>query len=478
MVAGQEQDGLALPDRFEQLRSAGTGTMRSVIEPVEASLEAFDDRFSDLSAAGRGGFSIMLGSPGAGKSTFLDTIFFFRRELATEHLPSDLDVAEGLDALEPSAGPRLVVIDGREALGEVSRAAIEQAMHAINRFVRSPKGDKTLVVWPTNVAALADTLTDLAQQLGGRALLGDEPIHRFVGPSKDRFTAIAARTIAALNEGSSLVSLGISDLRAEELASDGGNKTIGDYLAAIRSEARRNTRRVRRLLKSEQFRMWVVVAAGNDVEGDVAALTRGGFADIDIDRLLSATDANVVTELKKHPDDLGLLGTVLDAKILYSDVFTNLAAARTYGSEKLHQKMKDLGMSTSRDNKARERIESSELGVILSGSGLGTRRRGKKPGNNTMQAFTTLATVAQNDDGLLNSAIGEALVAAGLVANFETERVLGTDLKFNSDLYLTPNIQGPIRLEIMWRKKTGRAEIANYALTKLWNYARAVKLIS
>jgi hypothetical protein len=31
---------------------------------------------------------------------------------------------------------------------------------------------------------------------------------------------------------------------------------------------------------------------------------------------------------------------------------------------------------------------------------------------------------------------------------------------------------------VMWRKSTGRAEIANYVLTKLYNYGRAIGLLS
>jgi hypothetical protein len=35
-----------------------------------------------------------------------------------------------------------------------------------------------------------------------------------------------------------------------------------------------------------------------------------------------------------------------------------------------------------------------------------------------------------------------------------------------------------VRLELMWRSKTGRAEIANYTLTKLYNYGRAIDFLS
>jgi len=230
------------------------------------------------------------------------------------------------------------------------------------------------------------------------------------------------------------------------------------------------------LLKTEQFRLWVVVIAGNDVEGDVAALTRGGFAYADIDRLVNSTGANIVQELKKQPDDLGILGTVLDVKILHLDVFAALAVARQYANDRLRELMRNEGLSVSKDRQADDRARNSELGLIVSGKSLGTRRRGKKAGGNTKTAFDGLARIARSDDGLLNRAIGKALVASGLVESYETERPLGTTLRFDSDLYVVRNGEA-IRIEVMWRSTTGRAEIANYVLTKLGNYAKAIGLI-
>ncbi len=66
---------------------------------------------------------------------------------------------------------------------------------------------------------------------------------------------------------------------------------------------------------------------------------------------------------------------------------------------------------------------------------------------------------------------------AGLIESFETERDLGTELTFKSDLFCV-RAGEPIRLEIMWRTKAGRAEIANYVLGKLGNYGRAIKLLT
>lgn len=471
-----DREDIYVPDRFEQLRNAGSGALRSLVVPVDSSLRVLEDRFRDMRAARRGGLMVLRGQPGAGKSTFLDTVGLFRSGVVTERIGQNEGIPSRLLFLGETNSPRIIVVEGREALLDVSQAALETSMHAINTFARSPLGRDTLVVWPTNTDDLAEALIALGQRLGGDALLGvGEPIHRFVGPNTELFVSIAERTVAALNQGASLAALGIADVRARELAKDGD--TIGTYLAILRRELLANGARVRSLMAVEQFRMWAIVIAGNDAEGDVAALTRGGSAYADIDRLMTSTGANIVEALKKEPDTLGILGTVLDAKVLNLDVFTALAISRQYADDSLRAKMRMAGMSVSRDNKAQERVKSSELGLVLRGSSLGTRRRGQKPGGSTKVAFEGLSKIARTDDGLLNRAIGEALVDAGLVSGFQTERPLGTRINYISDLYVTTAQSSPIRMEMMWRTETSRAEIANYVLGKLGNYAKAIGLL-
>lgn len=87
---------------------------------------------------------------------------------------------------------------------------------------------------------------------------------------------IAERTVAALNEGASLAALGISETLAHELVESA--TTVGDYLTLVRARLIENGARVKKLLAAEQPRMWAVVIAGTEPEGDVAALTRGGFS--------------------------------------------------------------------------------------------------------------------------------------------------------------------------------------------------------
>lgn len=482
-MASPQVAPLSVPDRFENLRSVGNGVLQGIVMPIDNLLEVIDDRFEDMRASGaagsRGKGSLMLlrGDSGAGKSTFLDTIGLFRVGAETIRIPSKEDISGALSHLGASKGPRIAVLEGREALRDVSDQELESALHEINAFTRTEQGAETLFVWPTNRDDLTERLAELGTDIGDSGLFGiDGPTVSFSGPPREQWVRIAERTVEALNQGAQLSALGITLEQADELAQEA--PTIGNYLAQIRRRLLQNTRRVKALQSSKQERVWVVVIAGNDPDNDVAALTRGRGSFADIERLMSATEANVVAELKEYPDQLGILGTVLDARIMHVDTLTAQAVARQYGSTNLHRIMRDSGGSTKPDAKASERFRSSELGIVASGGSLGVRRRGKKPGSSSQAAFSILASIAIKNDGLLNDAFATTLKNLGIAAEADTEVPLeGSGLKYHSDILAT--IGGdPVRIEIMWRKQTSRAEIANYTLTKLNNYGRAIGLLS
>src|SRR6185369_12450919 len=235
-----------------------------------------------------------------GKSTFLDTVGLFRGNVRTVHVPADEDIVTALRAVPATNEPRLLVLDGREAVGQVTSAELEAAMHAINGFVRSDRGRDTLVVWPTNTDNLTHAVVEIARTIGAEALFGaGEPFTEFTGPPRGEYVSIATKTLALLNEGASLNSLGISNQLAGELVDE--SSSVGHYLQLIAREAAKNGKHASGLIKHEPYSLWILVATGDDdfAEADVDSLTRHQFRQVDVERLLTATDANVVAELKR-----------------------------------------------------------------------------------------------------------------------------------------------------------------------------------
>lgn len=469
-----EGDDLFIPDRFDMLKRKADDKLQTIIVPVDDALQEIDLRRRGMRAAGRGGFLILRGDSGSGKSTFLHTLDLFRERHITLSIERSDEIGSFLKRLGPATCElRILVIEGREALRDTDLSELEAALHDINSFLRTERGEHTIIAWPCNADDLQSALIDTARRIGGDALLGTaEPYINFAGPPKNQYLDIGKRTVATLNQGASIHDLGVSEDNAQEFIE--ASPTVGSFMGRLREALLQNLNEVDNHLNKERCRLWVVVIAGNDPDNDVAALTRGNLNTADIDRLLSATQANVVEELRRYPEKIGIISAALDAKILHVPVLAALAAARSYhNSGKLKTLMEQANLSTSRDNQAKARIESSELGLALLGSGQGTRTRGPKVGSNTIDAFEKLVDIASNDDQALNEALGRVLVDSGRITSFLTEQDLGDGLIRRTDILAT-TASGPIRLEIMWRKKAGRADIANYTLTKLFNYGRAI----
>jgi hypothetical protein len=446
---------ISLPDRYDMLARKAVGQLSQIISPVDGALDHIDALHADMRASSRGTFLILRGDSGTGKSTFIHTVGLFREDVETITFPKEHDVGESLRSLAPTKHKlRIVVFEGREALTDVSTELLEKSIHSINSFVRTAAGEQTIVAWPANRDDLATTLADLSTEIGAEALTGlGEAAYRFQGPPKEQYISIVNKTLALLNQGETLHDLGISDGRAAELV--GESSTIGIFFAKVRRDLLSNQRQLATLTKKEVCRVWIVVLAGNEPEGDIDGLTRGTLYSADIDRMLSVTNANIVKDLKEYPEKLGMLGTYLDARVLHVPVLAALAAVRTYASDPLRATMKAAAMLVSPEKDAKERLADTSLVASFHNIPIGARKVGGKVGSNSVAAFEKLTTIASANDVQLNRAIAECLKDVGAITSYSLER-----------------------LEIMWRRRTGRAEIANYVLGKLFNYGKAIGYLS
>lgn len=478
-----------VPDRFESLErrtEKKKDDLKTIIVEVKDALSKLKNTYKDMQIAGRGAFWILRGDSGSGKSTFLHTASFFLPQVETISLQEHESIStflRNLDIIESeSLKMRIVVIENREALTDYSESELEKDLHSINRFIRSIKGEGNLLVWPCNCDDLERILINLSEKIGADALLGiEKSSYRFTGPLKTQYIRIATQTIETLNEGATLVDLGISEERAKKLEKEVA--TIGKYLTLLRQEITKNQRNLEELLSRERFKMWTVVIAVDEPEYEVSALTRGSLSQADITKLLSSTEANIVQELKETPDKIGILGTVLDSKIIYLPITTALSIARKYADDDLREKMKLEKMKSSNvsaDKTAEERFMKSELAKAFQSVPRGLGKRGYKSKENSQKAFESLLKITKNNDILVNKTIGKVLKECKLVDDFQTEVYFKGKIDVKSDLLCRgKNFDEPVRLEIMWRGKRGAscAQIANYVLTKLHNYGKAIGLL-
>jgi DNA (cytosine-5)-methyltransferase 1 len=225
-----------IPNRFEALQNmtADGDELSVIVRPVKKALAALDEIFDDMTSAGQGAFLVLRGQPGSGKSTFLHTLKLFREGARTLKVDAEQPIDEALEEL-PEAPERLrvVVLAGREGPASTSAADLERGLHAINEFIRSREGLRTLVVWPCTSDDAAHRILAKAAEIGGDALLGVHPAgYGFEGPPKGEYVEIARGTVQALNEGASLIALGITDERARALAAEAA--TLGAFLKSLR----------------------------------------------------------------------------------------------------------------------------------------------------------------------------------------------------------------------------------------------------
>lgn len=466
---------LVIPDRFEPLREYAEPLLDNIVEPVESALAHFDELHLDMTSAHRGAFLVLRGDSGTGKSTFLHTLHFFRDSVESISVGQEESISSFLSHLTTTIKKlRVVVLEGREALKDFSNESIESDLHSINGFLRSPAGRGTIIVWPCNADAIEQKLIGVAEQIGSDALLGvDGRALQFEGPTRDQFRKIAETTIATLNQAANITDLGISEDDMERFVKS--STTVGKLLGTLRRELNRKQGAVSILLKTERCRLWIVVCAGNEPDGEVASLTRGRYSAIDIERMMVATEANIVKELKEFPEKLGILATTLDSKVFHLPMIAALEISRTFAGDSLKQRMSKVGLAgrASAVEKIKERLSKTDLGRVLEAGAQGTRARGSKPGPNTREAFEKLVTIAQTNDILLNQALGEALVSTGYIDRYKTEIDFGGGLSRRTDLVCYAGDE-TIRMELMWRGNSGPSSIANYSLTKLYNYGRAI----
>jgi len=470
---------LQVPDRFESLLDKDRTAWGSFIMPVEESLSILQRLFQNTEISSRGQLFIVESRPGVGKTTFLNTAGIFMPDLDIKTIPSGqaIDLVLGPSEQRSVGKKRLYILEGRESIDHVTDVELGQLLHQLNQRLRAAEFGDVVVAWPCNSSKLADRIVRQASTIGGLALLDDEiGRHHFKGPDKKEFRRIASNTLTFLNDGADLTDLGIDEFTFTELINK--SISIGDLFTKIVSEVGKRRAAMLKLQNLERHRVWVVVASGSQPEKEISGLTRGSYGACDIQRLCNSTQANIVRDVKEYPEKLGLLSGYFDARITYLPVVTLLSIVRAFADEALKEKLQAAGIRTAIANKtdAINRTKESQLATLLEGKEIGLYSN-QKVGPDSKTSFNVMSKLASSSDIPLNRAFAEALKAAGLITEYETEKDFGIGLTRRTDI-VAKTKSGVIRLEMMWRKDTSKAEIANYVLTKLFNYGKALGFLT
>lgn len=450
------------------------------ISPVEESLSALKQLFENAAISRRGQLLVVESRPGVGKTTFLNTANLFIDDLVVRSISSTIPADAVLGEIQSGAtqGRALIVLEGRESIDHVSDEDLGQLLHQLNQRLRHSDYADVVVAWPCNSSRLAERVVKQAEAIGGTALIDPEiGRHSFNGPNRKEFRHIVSSTIGTLNDGADLLDLGIDEFTFTDML----NKctSIGDLFTKIARDVSKKRSALIALKNVERHRVWVVVAAGSQPEKEIGGLTRGGNGSCDIQRLCNSTQANIVSEVKEYPDKLGLLCGYFDARITFLPVVTLLATVRSFADDSFKQRLIGAGIRVdiADPSDAVRRLKDSQLATLLRGEQIGLLTSGQPVGTDSKKAFENLSLLASQNDRPLNRAIAEGLKTAGLIDGYEVEQDFGSGLTRRTDIVVTRDKE-KIRLEMMWRKITSKADMANYMLTKLYNYGRAIGYLS
>ncbi|MBI5625244.1 MAG: hypothetical protein HY924_15815 [Elusimicrobia bacterium] len=479
---------LKLPVRYDNLsQQASTDQLRHIIEPVVAALDYFDATFNHMGVVGSGQFLILLGRSGSGKSTFLNTIPFFRPKAFVSRIPPSLShnaiTRELMKAVScaPKTGieVKIIIMEGREAVGEVSDKALDEIVHRLNQFLRSTQGKDVIFVWPCTDHALATRLANHAKRIGAEALINiDQPILSFDGLTSERFIPVANKTVGLLNNSATLTDFGFSQKELTDLSAE--SATIGAFLSSLGNAWQRHHATVSRVLqKRRPTHLWIIVAAGNDPVGDVVALTRGNDHTLDLARALSCTQGNASKGIEKQISSSGSLALSIDVRILHLPITTVLPIVRSFAAPSLASQLQRLGLVIAKvPTKAKDKLKASSLVNFLKGKTIPMQlARGRKADRETANQFNIIVKFAQNNDIAINECIAEGLRAINMRGSIGTEDPFGENETARTDI-LVERDDHDYRIEFMWRAKATRGLIADYALKKLLLYGRALNILT
>lgn len=475
---------LSLPSRYEALvRKIGPEVLRLLVAPASDTMATLEEAAEAVGSLDEGLFLPIYAESGTGKTTLAENLTLFAPKVFAPTLSytGDVDAESLSSALTehrrdrlPANDPRVVPIniDHREG---APPASVELAQ--IKRFLRQDAGHDALLIWPETSRGLAESMSAAYRSIAGVLPLGI-PV-AVSGPVTDTWRDLAAQTLVLANDVDSLEEL--VDLDQYDPASFA---SLGDFLKKIaidfnarKLELERATVRDVRLTI-----VWVTESQGHGVLSTIASSRRFGMLD-PVALVQACADSVIGKWWAGHRGLLVQTIVALDAHVVSVSPPLALAVMSRFGTEEYKEALSALGYASRSRNDVGMYLARSDLGRRLAGE---VRAVGEGRGNPAEEARVTFETVAESigfqggRDKRLNRAFASAISEGSGDAPVEvsTESALSFLPALIPDVAVDDSSVAHC-LEFTYRKgdflaSKNRSAIAQYCLTKLKNYARAM----
>jgi len=253
---------LILETSFEELQSRFPQDQVSMklmefIEPLPEFEGQINEIANGISTGGK--LLFLLGRPGTGKSTFIQSLSW-RPHLRIQNLThvdaSLLNVEQPLGSLfeklqkigteailVKDKGPTCVVIDYLENLSDFDDSSIKGFFRKLNGLLRN---NPLLIIWPVTQKEDVDDMIGYAREVSGTLFFRSKEVINFSGPPESKFVDIAKRTISVLNDGKELSDFSLTTDALEDVLSQfdklpAVQRTLREYLELVKESWRHAT---------------------------------------------------------------------------------------------------------------------------------------------------------------------------------------------------------------------------------------------
>lgn len=291
-------DTLTLPTMHEdikrELESSGesyVAKLMQFVQPVE-SAEAELAEVATQMGQGSGRVVFLLGEPGSGKSTFIESLAWRR------HLPfKDLEEVDCGSVTEnemeyllkrisnikrrPNKQEKytVLVVNYLEHLEGQKEGNIKSFFRSLNGILRKKP---ILVVWPVTDKKDAKKMISYAKRVSNTMFKKGKEVVNFEGPEEEKYEEIAKNTISVLNDGLTIEDFNLTHADLEEVKEDFTNDSnymnnIRGYLEAVKDRWRERSDRIKKIHERipKPTEVWFVLGYP-DAEDVVSRFSRRG----------------------------------------------------------------------------------------------------------------------------------------------------------------------------------------------------------
>ena len=273
MVTKQEMSELTLYSTFEEIASELEGDklnskLMEFIEPLPDVEAEINEITSSLGNSGKVVF--ILGKPGTGKSTFIQSLSWRPHVNVRELI--EKEAREKRDN-----GVTCLVINYLEYLDDFEDNDVKGFFRKLNGVLRNVP---IFIVWPAIDESDVYRMLEHSKNVSGTLFYRGKEVIKFLGPNMDKFADISLRTISVLNNGKELSEFGLTyddltEVRQELETLPVVSRTMREYLDILKERWQKTSEHQAKLRAKipKSTEVWFVFSY-RDAESIVAQFIR------------------------------------------------------------------------------------------------------------------------------------------------------------------------------------------------------------